>query len=334
MKRLLCPVLLLFACRAIAGDVTFDHGPVFTFIEENDLVVKTDRHYTQGIKLSYFHGDDFLPLCTRSLYEALPRLGLEPEVGRLGYSIGQNIYTPADITNRMLLREDRPYAGWLYLGGVLQRRGWMFGDRLTEDDLELELGVIGPWALGEEAQTWVHEIRGFDLPRGWKYQIDNEPGVRVKLSRAVRVFEWEENGFGFDAAARAGTSLGNIDTSLRAGMVMRLGYHLPDDFGYHTIDALATTSGGRSKSKPVRWSAYVFAGAEGRLALYNETLDGDIWHDSHSVQREWLVGDTLVGFIVAFDWLEFGYTHTFRSPEYRDQNEHDSFGSVFVKARF
>lgn len=333
MRKLFCS-LLFAAMRGVAAEVSFDHGPVFTFVEENDLFVKTDRHYTQGIKLSYMHGDGFLPLGSRAVYNVLPRLGMQPEVGRVGYSIGQNIYTPADITNRTLLRDDRPYAGWLYVGAILQRRGWMFEDRLTEDDLELEVGVIGPWALAEEAQTWVHEIRGFDLPRGWKYQIKNEPGVRVKMSRALRMFAWRENGFGLDVTPRVGTSLGNIDTSVRAGTIVRLGYNLPDDFGYHTIDSLATTSGGRSKSMPARCGAYVFAGAEGRVVFYNETLDGDLFHDSHEVQREVLVGDTMVGFVVAYDWLEFGYTHTFRSPEYRGQNEHDSFGSVFVKLRF
>jgi lipid A 3-O-deacylase len=336
MKRLLVTLLLLTAAvrGGVAAEATFDHGPVFTVLEENDLFVKTDRHYTQGIKLSYLHSDNFLPLGSRILYDSLPHLGLKPEVGRFGYSIGQNIYTPADITNRMLLRDDRPYAGWLYVGAILQRRGWMFEDRLTEDDVELELGVIGSWSLGREAQTWVHEIRNFDLPRGWKYQIKNEPGIRLKMSRAVRLFEREGNGFGFDITARVGTSLGNIDTSLRAGPVLRAGYNLPDDFGYHTIDSVATTSGGRSKSKPSRWNAYVFAAAEGRVVFYNETLDGDLFHDSHSVQREWLVGDTLIGFAVGFEWLEFGYAHTFRSPEYRGQDEHDSFGSVFLKARF
>ncbi len=326
--------LLLASARCLASEATFDHGPVFTFIEENDLFVKTDRHYTQGIKLSYFHGDDVLPLGSRRLYEALPQLGLTSKVGRLGYAVGQNIYTPADITNRMSMPDDRPYAGWLYVGGILQRRGWSFDERLTQDDLALELGVIGPWALGGEAQTWVHQFRSFDLPRGWKYQIKNEPGIRVKMSRAVRLFEFEQDDFGFDFTPRVGTSLGNVETSFRAGGMVRVGYHLPDDFGYHTIDSLATTSGGVSKSRRTGLSAYVFAGAEGRAVVYNETLDGDLYHDSHSVQREWFVADTLIGFAVGLDWLEIGYSHTFRSPEYRRQGQHDSYGSVFFKARF
>lgn len=303
-------------------------------IEENDLVVKQDRHYTQGIKLSYFHSDDTLPLGSRYLYERLPELGFQSVVGRLGYAVGQNIYTPANTASPRLQGDDRPYAGWLYLGTILQRRGWSLGHRLTEEDYELELGVIGPWALADEAQTWVHEMRGFDVAKGWKYQLKNEPGIRLKYSRAVRAFEVQRGGWGFDITPHAGTSLGNVESSLRAGAVVRAGFHLPDDFGYHIIDSLATSSGGRSGANPFHWGFYVFGGVEGRLVLFNETLDGSVYQDSPSVQGHWVVGDGVCGFVVSMNLFEVGYAQAFRTPEFRGQTEHDSFGSVFFKARF
>jgi hypothetical protein len=205
---------------------------------------------------------------------------------------------------------------------------------LTEEDIALDVGVIGPWALGGEAQRWVHEIRGFTIPRGWNHQLQNEPGVRLKYSRAVRLWAYDNHGFGIDVTPRAGTSLGNVDTSLRAGGMVRIGYNLPDDFGYHTIDSLATTSGGKSRSEAIRWGAYVFGGFDGRVVFYNQTLDGTMYHEGHSVQRNWLLGDSLIGFAVSANWLEFGYAHTFRSPEFSHQSQHDSFGSVFGKIRF
>jgi hypothetical protein len=325
---------VLTAFVVSAAEPAFDHGPVLAIIEENDLFVKTDRHYTQGLKLSYFHSDGCLPLCSRWISDSLPQIAFENKVSRVGYSLGQNIYTPADITNRFLQPNDRPYAGWLYVGGILQRRGWSLGHRLTEEDFEFELGVIGPWALAGEAQTWVHELRGFDTPKGWRHQAANEPGVRLKYSRAVRLFEWEHSRIGLDFTPRAGLSLGNVDTSTRASAMIRLGYNLPDDFGHHVIDSLATTSGGISKSRPVRWGVYGFVAVEGRCVFYNQMLDGGMYHDGHSVQREWFVGDAIAGFVVQAGHFEFGYANTWRSPEFRPQTEHDSFGSVFVKARF
>ena len=39
---------------------------------------------------------------------------------RFGISIGQNIYTPQDTDDRAPIRNDRPYAAWLYASFALQ----------------------------------------------------------------------------------------------------------------------------------------------------------------------------------------------------------------------
>ncbi len=171
---------LVLGLHCVANAEPGRQGAVFTVIEENDLVVDTDRHYTQGIKLSYLHEDGYLPLGSGWLNDALPKPGLVPEAAKFGYSIGQNIYTPGNINTQQLLANDRPYAGWLYLGFILQRRGKSFGDHPTLEDIELELGVVGPASLADRAQTWVHEIRGSGKPLGWEHQLKNEPGLRLK----------------------------------------------------------------------------------------------------------------------------------------------------------
>ena len=104
------------------GQVT-NQGPVFTVLEENDLVVRTDRHYTQGIKLAYFQADGDLPWGAKQFYGWLPDWGFTEHVGKFGYAVGQNMFTPADISTPELLPDDRPYAGWLYAGFILHRRG-------------------------------------------------------------------------------------------------------------------------------------------------------------------------------------------------------------------
>src|SRR2546430_7064985 len=44
------------------------------------------------------------------------------EAPRFGYTVGQNIYTPRNIRSSIALTYDRPYAGWLYFGMILQRQ--------------------------------------------------------------------------------------------------------------------------------------------------------------------------------------------------------------------
>ena len=194
------------------------------------MVVATDRHYTQGLRLSYFHRDDDLPFGSRWLSVHLPEFGFENVVGRLGYSIGQNIYTPANIRLQRPQPNDRPYAGWLYLGATLQRRGWSFGRHLTEEQFSIEAGVIGPWALAGEAQTWVHDMRDLTEPRGWDNQLKNEPGLRLKYSRGVRFVVVDNGESGIDVIPRIGFSAGNVDTSARATTA------------FHAVACIATVS--------------------------------------------------------------------------------------------
>jgi hypothetical protein len=55
-------------------------GPIFAITEENDLFSNpltanyTDRHYTQGLKLTYRDGDDELPQWVVKASSALPPL--------------------------------------------------------------------------------------------------------------------------------------------------------------------------------------------------------------------------------------------------------------------
>ncbi len=312
----------------------FDQGPVFTFIEENDLIVDTDRNYTQGLKMSFLHRDGWLPGWVAAVSKRLPALGYEERVAKFGYEIGQSIFTPGDTDTRQLLEHDRPYAGWLHGGLILQRRGYTAGRFLTLESFQMDLGVIGPESLGEEAQNGVHRLRHFDLARGWGNQLDTEPGLALKYQRAVS-FPLLARGRIADVIPSAGVSLGNVDTSLRAGVMLRLGTHLTRDFGPQTISSLITTDGGRSRSHP-GWpvSAYVFTAVEGWAVPYSAFLDGNLFHDSHSVNREFYVGEWKTGFAVVFRFAEVGFCFVSRSREFQEQVKSHSYGSLFLKAKF
>lgn len=322
-------ILATEALHAIAQAV---QGPVFTFIEENDLVVDADRHYTQGIRLSYLHSDNVFPFGVTNVYSALPQISFQNEIGKFGYAIGQNIYTPGDVDTPERLPHDRPYAGWLYFGLVLQRRGVSCADHPTQEDFELDLGVIGPWALAKETQVWVHE----NSPRGWHHQLGNEPGLRLRYQRSVRFRGFTLDSFQGEALPHAGFSLGNVETSARLGATLRVGFHLPDDYGLQTIDSLATAGSGRRQDglSPSRWSVYAFSGAEARVVAYNVFLDGNLFHQSGSVDKEIFVADFKAGLAVAYRALEIGYTQVWRTHEFRTQEEQDLFGAVFLRWRF
>jgi hypothetical protein len=304
-------------------------------MEENDLIVKTDRHYTQGIKLAYLFRDEQMPAAVHNLSEAWKPLGYSRSADKFGLSIGQNIYTPSDTDSTELLEHDRPYAGWLYVGLILQRRGQAAHWAAALESVELQLGVIGPESLAEQAQTWIHEVRGFAVPRGWDNQIHTEPGVALRYSRVYRLSPNETVARFVDMLPEAGFSLGNAETSVRAGAVGRLGVNLPDDFGLQTINSLRSPEGGWSETQRKRaWGFYAFAGVEGWAVAHTAFLDGNLFRDSHSVEKEPFIVEWKAGFAVVLKRFEVGFTFAERTREFEQQPEGDSYGSAFLKVRF
>ena len=133
-----------------------DRRGVVTFINENDLyaIKNSDRHYTNGVRLAWLSADDDVPEWSKGLGDTLPFLNPEAR-RRIGWALGHNLYTPQDKKTRDLVRNDRPYAAFLYAGLALQSE--------TEsqlDTLELDVGVVGPAALGKPIQNNYHRLIG------------------------------------------------------------------------------------------------------------------------------------------------------------------------------
>jgi len=142
--------------------------------------------------------------------------------GRASLSIGQNIYTPNNTAASQLIPEDRPYAGWLYLGfGLVANQG-----SKRYDKLELEIGMVGPASLSRNVQTFWHSLFGLEVPQGWDNQLNNEPGAVLYYEQARR-FDKRNVLFGleFDVIPHFGGSLGNVLTHGAAGFTVRVGLH-------------------------------------------------------------------------------------------------------------
>ena len=139
---------------------------------------------------------------------------------KLGFFVGQSIYTPRDIRTSEAQPNDRPWAGWLYVGWALQRL-----DTTTPvhklDTLELNVGVIGPPALAKQVQTEWHKLIGGPEPRGWAHQLPTEPGFMLGYLR-----KWKFGGDRLDIIPHAGATVGTVQTFARAGGIVRLGKNL------------------------------------------------------------------------------------------------------------
>ena len=334
-------VALAAAAPARAQDVTpddttkrpLDKSAFLTLQFDNDFFGGSDSHYTNGMRIAYLSPEGAVPILMRRFGEVVPLFGSTHNM-RVSFSLGQNIYTPEDITLDDPPSNDRPYAGWLYAGfGLLSDNGtWL-------DKLELDLGMVGPYSFAKETQTEWHRIFGFNKPEGWGKQIKTEPGINLyyetsrrslfglPVSKLIPI----EN-LGFDFTPHFGLALGNVQTHGAAGFTARFGKDLPADYGPPKIRPNLPGSDFFLPEVAIGW--YFFGGVEGRGVARNIFLDGNTFRGSRSVDKYPFVADLQGGLAITFQRARLSYTHLFRTPEFKGQDGFDSFGSLALSLRF
>jgi len=344
VRRAVLAAAVLGAAVATARAADDSLG-TFTFQNENDFFAGTDRHYSQGIRLSYLATARVTPEWVRRLPD-IPAI-IEAGRGRradrrLGFVVGQSMFTPQDTDQPTLIASDRPYAGWLYLGGSLQTRYRDDSGITRLDILAFELGVVGPAAHAEYVQNRWHELIRSNRVNGWENQLHNEPAFLLAFERKWRspVLRLDRGrgrlALGIDAIPHVGLTGGTLHTYAAAGLTIRFGNHLPDDFGPPRIRPASPGSQSFEpprSPRPFRW--YLFAGFETRVVGRNIFLDGNTFRSSHRVDKNAVVTDLQVGLAtVLFDKVRLTYTYVLRSPEFRGQRGPDQFGAISLSIRF
>jgi lipid A 3-O-deacylase len=326
---------LLCVCMGEEVCLAHDLGYTLDIQFENDFFGGgTDRHFTHGTRVECVTRPiqwitdlaDKLPWFSSERAKNDPKEALR---GRASISLGQNMYTPENTSTTSLVANDRPYAGWLYLGvGLAANQG---SERY--DKMELEAGMVGPASMAEQVQTFWHSSLGLPVPQGWDHQLHNEPGVVLYYEQARRLGKGRIGcGMKVDAVPHFGGALGNVYTYAAAGFTLRLGSNLDDDFGPPRIRPSLPGSGFYQPENGLNW--YLFAGMEGRAVLRNIFLDGNTFTDSHSVDKKPLVGDLQAGFVFQWSRFRFSYTQIFRTKEFDGQDRGDLFGSVTLSYHF
>lgn len=306
---------------------------IITLVVENDSIGGgTDEHYTSGIRLTYFDVNAALPDVAYKLDNYIPTFQINKTSG-VFYSLGQNLYTPEDITLPTQPADDRPWAAHLYGSMALVTTT---NDHL--DEVELSIGLVGPYALGEQTQKFIHKhvTTGASAPQGWGNQLKTEPTLGLGWVRRFPYYaEAEFSGLSLAASPYYGATIGNVHTYANTGMNIRL-----------------TPKANRWQDNPARvrpglpgtgffdipdngrigW--YLFAGVEGRAVARNIFLDGNTFRDSHSVDKNYGVADSNVGLALTYDQYRVSYTLVHRTREFKGQDDNTVFGTVSLGYRF
>lgn len=303
----------------------------YTLLVENDIFTGTDQHYTNGLRLSYLSRQDDVRDYIRKFAAAMPFVAPGAKL-RAGYALGHNIYTPQNIQASTLIPGERPYAGYLYAGMAVVAEGEGISSDIL-DTWELDFGIVGPSALGEEVQNNFHRMVGAPKARGWANQLEDEPTISLTHERKWRhLWRHSNAGLGFDFTPHVGGSVGNLATYLNLGATLRMGQGLARDYGPPRIRPSLPGSGFFLPQDGMGW--YLYAGVDGRAVARNIFLDGNTFKDSHSVDSKTWVGDVQMGLVLTFTSIQIAYTHIYRTREFEGQESGDNFGAVSISARF
>lgn len=283
----------------------------------------TDRYYTHGTQFAVvsppIRGES-LPFATR-----LRLVKPEDEV-RAGVVFGQNIYTPESLTITDLDPRDRPYAGWLYVGPTVVSK-----TASELNALELQVGLVGPSALGHVAQNKVHDLIEAARFEGWSDQLRDEVAFVLMGERmwAPEVLAGSETGgWALDQTDHAGFAVGTLKTSLSLGTTFRIGRGMDGDFGAPRIRP--APSGAAFFRNERDWAGYVFAGGEARLVARDIFLDGNTFQDSPRTDKRPLVFEAQAGVSVRWKLFRFSYAHVWRSEEFVGQRGNQEFGAFSI----
>lgn len=334
----------LAACggNALAQDrcpeaLTMDlYPPVVSLRVDNDLFGSQDQGYTSGVGLSLvspnlknYTGDPCLPALARWINGHVERIQPEGyDQQNMVLSISQSLYTPNDPRRTDLIQNDRPYAG-----ALLVRLGYNAREDNHLRTTQLALGTVGPAALGKQSQQLIHRITGSEEFLGWDRQLRNEPVVNLIHERSDRLpaRALGNGNLQWDAIGHWGGALGNFATYMNTGFELRLGRDLPDDFGSSPVrPAGNNTAPTIDRRVDAGWSWHAFLAADARWVLRDITLDGNTFKNSHSVDREAVVGDAALGFAVIRGRTKFAFARYFRTREFHGQQEHPNYGSFTI----
>jgi hypothetical protein len=198
--------------------------------------------------------------------------------------------------------------------------------------------VIGSPSLGERTQKWIHKNFEGETPHGWPQQLRDEPTIQLDLRRKWKFWllgeeDWQASGgtkgWQFQAIPQAGLSAGSVYRNLNAGVTVRFGWALPDDFGPGRIEDVTSVTGElRPANRPL--SVYVFGRVGGKAVQHDVFIEGNEFRDSPGRDERELVGEGQVGVALRWKWFEASYSQTYRTPEFDGQQESDAFGSLVL----
>ncbi|BFM07703.1 lipid A deacylase LpxR family protein [Halioxenophilus aromaticivorans] len=259
---------------------------------DNDLFVGNDSGYSNGLFLSFYDVGSTSEELPSSDFWVSPLMWSMTDKQSSGavnaYMFGQSMNTPSDISIVNPDQNELPYSALLAFTNSYLKITPNFADRASTT-----IGVVGPIALGEDAQKLVHKMTGSDEPKGWDTQLENELVFQFSRGRTWR--NWESASANFDLLTNVDASIGTISSTLGAGLTLRYGRNLLSSYATTLFNNSRTTN-----PTAVNGGWYFYLGAQTGYFFNQIFTDGNTFEDSRSIDYDHEYISLSAGF--AYSW--------------------------------
>ncbi|WP_276089056.1 lipid A deacylase LpxR family protein [Pedobacter sp. JY14-1] len=306
-------LVLLCCCSAGAQDFKNEFG----FRSDNDsyLAQGSDRYYTNGLFIYFRH--------SANQQELKP--GLEKKIYE--FTAGQKMYNPKSGYVPNPLKQDRPFAGYLYGGFALS---WFRSNESTWK-ASAEVGTTGPRSLAEDAQELLHNTIGFYKLGGWEYQIRDEFSVNVSAQYTKLMYRSAGNDadLSFEGYVNAGTTFSGAG----AGVLFR-GGRINQLFNSGYTNAVI---GNHAKTRGlIKRELFFYAKPQLNFVGYDATVQGSMFNDRSPVTfgTRKIVFAQQVGVNYSSQRFTLDFGMLFKTREIRSTAVAHQFGSITMFYRF
>lgn len=280
-----------------------------SFNLQNDVFTGTDGNFTNGAGLNYSGSPEKFPAAMQKVFELIPvPTDLDPNQTSSRYLIGlrQDMYTPDNIKDEEIIKNENPYAGTLTLN--LKK---LIMTTTSKTSTTIRVGSSGGPSLAAQTQIGVHGAlssigRLNERPNGWDNQIATEPIVNIDHEQTWEDLRLNRGSLGFALQGTELARLGNIQTDGTLAYGARAGYNLP------TLNNLLRD----------RLSLFVFSTPYVSARLRNIYYDGGIFTESpHTVDKEPFIGGLESGFGAQYNNYELRFIYNMRTRDYKEQED-------------
>ena len=225
----------------------------------------TDDAYTGGVR-----GDFFFTKKNPSHFfvdRLLPKAGPQA-VNIFQWGIMQAVYTPQNLVDSAYQPNDYSYAAGLYLIHSLYSYDPV---KKYSFQTEINFGVMGPAALGEQTQELIHRMMDYKPPNGWKNQLKTDVLFNVNFTTEKQVLS-----LGQFAELTAGSkiSVGTLMNAVSVYPLIRIGWMNPYFDGYFSQYAGMKHTGSNCTRK---FQFYLYGKPAIDWVLTNAMLEGGVF---------------------------------------------------------